>query len=77
MEGATDGVQQIILIEGLWKDLGECTLAEGVLGGRGDVDYWNRAIDPRQFQVKIEAIHAGQADVQQNAIDLTRHGGGK
>jgi hypothetical protein len=79
MEDATDGVQQIIVLKGFCEDryrsLGECALAQGVLGSRGDVDYWNRAIDPRQFQVKIEAAHAGQADVQQNAIDLSRHAG--
>jgi hypothetical protein len=81
MEGATDGVQQIILLKGFCEDryrsLGECTLARGVLGSRGDVDYSNRAIDPLQFQVKIEAAHAGQADVQQNAFDLTKHAEGQ
>ena len=81
MEGGTDGVQQIIPLKGFCEDryrsLGQCPLAHGVIGSCGDVDYWNRAIDPRQFQVKIEAAHAGQTDVQQNAIDLTRHAGGE
>jgi len=81
MQGATDGVQQIILLKGFCEDryrsLGDCTLAQGVLGSRGDVDYWDRGIGPRQFQVKIEAAHAGQADIQQNAIDLTRQTGGQ